>query len=460
MSTAHPSAPPLKDSGNAQGSPLLGSVANQPPPYLATPPVPKSSKADFRSTVCSRKFLIRAGQVLLLGSLILYVISAMFCGVTGGGIDYQADAVQEARWTNHDEELPSDESHRNPDDFRHLLKTSFDLPLDSDRLYFVSRGALSHGNIQFVDDGKKRDKVVVDIDFWYVSDAAKNAVQTSRLQRDHGKQNGIGIFSPSSIPRGHYEEYRTEFAVTVHLPSGGNHLYNEVQTDMPLFSHNISDLEGGILFKTLNLKTENSAIHIKSVVAGTAYLTTSNGRIEGKITATESLDIDTSNAGIKTEIVLHNGDANKTSKLNLRTSNGPIVSSISLVSDTKDKTGGSFTVNADTSNSHIDISYPTAPVDSILNFTAHNSNAPVTTKLHETFQGKLDLSTDRYSSATLVTKSGVEDPAGRGRKRSIRLIHYSKGSTKAAVSWGDEKPENEVGSVNLSTTASNVKLTL
>ena len=100
------------------------------------------------------------------------------------------DCVEQAHWVNHDEELDQHHWHG----FRHLTKTSFNLPVDSELLYFLARGSLSHGAIEFKDDGDSdSDSAVVDVSFMYIHDVALENVEVCRLQRD-GSKNGVGIF--------------------------------------------------------------------------------------------------------------------------------------------------------------------------------------------------------------------------------------------------------------------------
>ena len=100
------------------------------------------------------------------------------------------DCVQQAHWVNHDEEL---DQHRWRE-FRHLTKATFSLPVSSALLYFKARGSLSHGTIEFRDDGESgSNNVVVDISFLYTYDVALDKIEVCRLQRD-GSKNGVGIF--------------------------------------------------------------------------------------------------------------------------------------------------------------------------------------------------------------------------------------------------------------------------
>lgn len=122
------------------------------------------------------------------------------------------DCVQQAHWVNHDEEL---DQHRWRE-FRHLTTTAFSLPVNSALLYFIARGSLSHGTIEFRDDGESgNNNVVVDISFLYTHDVALDNIEVCRLQRD-GSKNGVGI-SVGQFPLQRYFKAKQSFSSSRHL---------------------------------------------------------------------------------------------------------------------------------------------------------------------------------------------------------------------------------------------------
>lgn len=97
------------------------------------------------------------------------------------------DCVSHADWTYEPQVPPR---YRQ---FQHYAHTSFDLPRFSSLLYFVSRGVLSHGSIEIVNDGTNPDQVTVEVDLLYNFDDVLDRVDVCTLQRDED-QNGVGIF--------------------------------------------------------------------------------------------------------------------------------------------------------------------------------------------------------------------------------------------------------------------------
>ncbi|THH26317.1 hypothetical protein EUX98_g7871 [Antrodiella citrinella] len=369
------------------------------------------------------------------------------------------ECVEEARWTNHDEDL---ERHRGAHNFRHLVKSSFNLPLNSDVLYFLARGSLSRGSIKITDDGNNGDdKVVVGVSFLYMHDVAPEKIQVCRLQRD-GSKNGVGIFSPNSLPPHHHDdEYRSQFSVVVHLPNGaGNpHLYGAFDTDMPMFAHYLGDLDPSVAFCSIDLKTVNAPIHVQSLTIEDGSLKTSNSPIEGKITAFRHLELHTSNGPLKTDITLSNRNGANATSLVLSTQNSLIQSSISLISLTETSTGGSFDIAATTSNSPIDVVYPTIPVNSTLKFDGRSSNSPVRATLHTGYEGSFALATSMWNKPAIHFDRSAEDPSGAGRRRALETISLGYGAHNGHVYWGSGARKN-AGSVQLSTFNADVQLIL
>ncbi len=98
------------------------------------------------------------------------------------------DCVEVAEWN----QLELSNGHH---DFSHVVETSVDIPVSSDLLYFLGRGHLSHGAIQFVDTGAEDSDVAhVDVKFSYDHHELADFVKVCRLSSDHENKNGVGIF--------------------------------------------------------------------------------------------------------------------------------------------------------------------------------------------------------------------------------------------------------------------------
>lgn len=81
--------------------------------------------------------------------------------------------------------------------FEHVAQTSFDLPLDSDQLFFVSHGAgnFANGVIDITDDGEPGSDIVkVDVLGYYNSQHHfEELTKVCKLNPQDGK-NGVGVF--------------------------------------------------------------------------------------------------------------------------------------------------------------------------------------------------------------------------------------------------------------------------
>ncbi|THH00171.1 hypothetical protein EW026_g2301 [Hermanssonia centrifuga] len=353
---------------------------------------------------------------------------------------------------------PPDHHHES---FTHAARTSLELPLSSDLLYILSRGVLSHGVIQINDHGDSdSDVAVVGVTFLYNSPSVLDVAKVCALGHGEGK-HGVGIFTP--MHRSHPKhEHRTRFVVDVTLPSSSSSsplVIKRFETDMPIFTHYIHDLENTVDFHSLKLRTSNGPIVARSVFAQEGFIQTSNGPIVGNFSSSDSLVLRTSNGVIHANVTLSSGDSHQETKLDLKTSNSPITSNITLVSTTEDGTGGAFKVNTKTSNGPLVIGYPSAPIDSHLDFEARSSNSPVRATLHETYEGDFFLRSSAWFPTSVEHDDSIEDPAGKDRKRQVDIHKVSRGVIEGSVKWVPSE-EKQAGTVRISTSNSPVQLTL
>ena len=141
-------------------------------------------------------------------------------------------------------------------------------------------------------------------------------------------------------------------------------------------------------------------------------------------------------------------------------SNSFIYSNVSLIAETKDQTGGSYNVNARSSNSPLEIAFRAAPVDSLLHFDGHTSNSPARLTLDSTYEGSFSLRTGSWFSTTVERRNEhEEDPAGKDRKRSLEYHTIRRGTADGHVLWSPSE-RKELGTVVLTTSNSPVALYL
>ncbi|KAI0338860.1 hypothetical protein BDW22DRAFT_1337119 [Trametopsis cervina] len=362
-------------------------------------------------------------------------------------IPLPADCVNVAEWEIVDDHPDHPDHHG----YRHVAQTNVNLPISSDLLYFFSRGSLSHGVIRFVDSGAENSDVAsVDVRFLYNEQNLIDFAKVCHLQKDDSK-NGVGIFSPSWVnhPRDHH--HRTAFDVVVTLPTSA--WIETLETNMPLFVHELEDFRNTIYFSSISLSTTNVPIHAEYLSAAKARLRTTNSNIAGTINATEVIDLNTSNAPINAQLVLTNEDTGSPSRITAHTSNSNVKLDISLASAAKDNKGGVFKVDVTSSNGPLDVQYSAAPVGSKLDFRGTTSNSPARVTTHETFEGTFLLTTGRWFDAAVHVNGNAEDPAGEGRQRRLTTRISQKGRAEGKVVW-DSDSGKELGSVQIQTSNS------
>lgn len=148
--------------------------------------------------------------------------------------------------------------------------------------------------------------------------------------------------------------------------------------------------------------------------------------------------------------------------------NSYIDSNVNLISTADNGQGGSFIVNATTSNSPLKLYAPTFAVDASLHLSAHTSNSPAKVILNEAYEGTFNVRTSRWFKSSVQIppfdrdgRDRSKDPKGEGRKRNALSIGRRDGEYDGWVAWSSQPrqtPPPGSGEVWLSTSNSNAEL--
>jgi len=319
------------------------------------------------------------------------------------------------------------------------------LPLSSHLLYFLARGSHSQGVLRLVasEDLVGHDYAQVDVEVRYWKFDHRSRANLCLLKRAEGA-HGLGIFTAAqqwpTIPT----KDRLHFTVTVRLPASDKSLLNlrAFESNLPLFRHEVLDLENKVFFESLTLRGTNAGIRSDSVSVHHAEFETTNAPITGSFTATEKLALVTSNGAIDASVDLSNNkDTHVPSDLLLKTTNARIISTLAL-REHNSTTGGAFTITSLTSNARMEQMFTAAPSYSSLILNAKTSNAGTSVQLHPSFEGSFHL---RSSNAGIPRVLGIDepqpDPSGDGRKRRIEMTRVVKNFVEGWVRWEDKETQ-------------------
>ena len=161
---------------------------------------------------------------------------------------------------------------------------------------------------------------------------------------------------------------------------------------------------------------------------------------------TESLVLKTSTGSIVTNISMLSDLAasqEHPTAASIITNTGVIDTRFSLFAiDAEDKalvpSGGSFLIDTKSDTSGIRIKFDDAPVESTLVLTSKTSTGSISADLHPTYEGTFSLFSSLRSPVVNVNDE-VEDPAGEGRKRTVK-VHRARGrAVVGEVTWGDTR---------------------
>ncbi|GJE88415.1 hypothetical protein PsYK624_044980 [Phanerochaete sordida] len=475
--TLPPSAPLLPQ--EKQGEVLPPGRVAVPPPYYAgyhaiytdgTMPAPGGFQPRQRRSR-TRRFIVRTVHTLILLVLFFMLLPTFLRGlahvarkidrwqgnadVALSGPDLPNDCKSVLAWKalpEHSHELlDAGFDHPHHPHEHYAARTSVKLPLTSDLLYFIGRGTLSHGLVRILDDGDSENEVNVTVTFAYGEERLLEEAKVCLLEQE-GNQHGVGIFTPTwRHRRPHDHHHHTMFLVDIHLPakiaSDPLHI-RAFKTDMPLFRHYIADLVDSVHFDSVSLSTSNVPIHTESLSADHAAFRSSNSVISGNFTVWDELQIRTSNSPIIANVTMLNQNDGIATNVTLTTSNSPLNANISLVSTSDKATGGSFNIVTHTSNSPLSVNFTTSPVDSLLHFSGSTSNSPAHVALDAAYEGSFALHGARFFPPRVEERTGVADPAGKDRTRTVAVKSIVRGVVDGEVTW-DPSENRQFGSVEL-----------
>jgi len=350
----------------------------------------------------------------------------------------------------------------------------FELPIDSEALFFLSRGVYSGGQVKIITTDKESDVAKVKVHLDYLRPGGPKIAKVCQFTRADG-ENGIGIFTPNEPQFSHHHGLR--FYVTIKLPKSKSskllHI-KKFETDMPNFTQvfrnvgkhvvfddiSLTGANGGILGGSLvagkgSIETSNGPVSVNLISFGPFYIASHNGGILGAFNVTGSLALKTRNERIKGVIVL-NPDAEGSAKLDLITENTIVNVDVALNPFQKDAKGGIYDISAITCHSPVSLRIREAPVDSKLLVNVSASHAPAEVVLPPTYEGSFEVTTVRFWP-TVLANPHVHDPSGEGRKRDV-LIEKEGNHVNGIVSWSEEGKDR--GHVELSTSHSPAVLRL
>ncbi|KAJ6523368.1 hypothetical protein B0H19DRAFT_1277016 [Mycena capillaripes] len=339
-----------------------------------------------------------------------------------------------------------------------LAFASFELPTAADLLFFLSRGPVS-GHISIIPTYSVDGPIEVNVTAQYHHDEDLERAKACRTgaANEHGLLLWAEPRHPHRDPR-----HGVRFNVTVGLPNGVSH-YKDLSTDLALFSHSAGKffhVWSPTWFDVIRLRSSNAAINFGSLVGSSAFIQTTNAKVNGFFAGLE-LVAQTSNASMDVFALMFGESPGSESRVNLTTSNGAISARLELASKFAHNTLRSV---IRTTAASLAINTPKQsmmPPNASFLLDAATTVGPVTLNLYPEFEGTYDLRTTGWGTKASVEElSGNVDPAGNGRRRTVTKESTGR-HARGKIYWSkDGKPTEGVerGDVRIATTVSPVKV--
>ncbi|EGO21233.1 hypothetical protein SERLADRAFT_452366 [Serpula lacrymans var. lacrymans S7.9] len=325
----------------------------------------------------------------------------------------------------------------NPSGSRYPLsaETSFELPVNSALIYFLTRGGGNSGDVHIVNSNISKDSVDVLFHVDYHRQEALDHANVCLLKKEQEDGQGAGIFTPNSWhPTNKLDDMRFKVTVTFPATSDGKPLsVKDFESTSSYYSYQIGNLLGPIYFSTFNIHADSAGITSGSIFAGAGTFKASKAAITGAFNVSSSLELTTTDAKITAQVGLQNDVASYLT--GVQTSDS-VLNEISPSSNAA--TGGNFTVSATTVKAPINLTYTNSPVNSIQNLVVSTVYEPITVSLNSAYEGAFKLDSS-YSHLT-VNKSGATDPSGQGRERVLEKDSNSSDHVTGTVYWDPSGP--------------------
>ncbi|KAG9017823.1 hypothetical protein FRB93_004634 [Tulasnella sp. JGI-2019a] len=348
-------------------------------------------------------------------------------------------------------------------DAPYAATASITLPIEeATTLFFHSGGSSSQGQLTIVTadpaTGARGNVAGIDIKVKYWNPRAwrdSNVCTMKRAERDFG----LGIYS--HWRSWGWKQLVVEVVVTLPASQAQPLVLKGIESQLSSFTHKLGDLARTVSLESLNLHSSDAHISAKSVSARSFDVRTSNAPITGSFNVTDKLNIFSSNGHIDVDIQATNDNLETRTVVELFTSNAPIKSTISLLTSRENDKGPRFLIMPMTSNNHLDITIPAAPLDSRLTFTGATSNAPARLTLPPTFEGKILSGTSNAKPEFHYDSSSSKDPSGQGRARRFANEKVEKGVFfEVGTWWGDDQDHTGFGKAQLHTSNGPVSISL
>jgi len=313
--------------------------------------------------------------------------------------------------------------------FKHSAVVNIPLSLAAPGLFLLKRAGVDSSTVDVTastsqDPKTATFKIVVSFN----DEKVKSKLGIIRLI-DKRKQLGVGIFSPkgSKLPG-------ISIETTITVPDGAT--VTALSTDVPDTTQKVHGVKK-VHFLSLGLNGSGGPIDVEFADTVSGAYQTSNGGIFGKFSSSGGLSLNTSKGPIEAKVELTS--SGKGISFDAGNSDAAVNASVSLISTTT--TGGTFNVSGKTTNGKLDFNFPTAPVDSKLNFSANNSKGQTHARMHPTFEGSVFIQSNGQKPELKDLKP--TDPTGQGRSRTMKTTPTDN-SISGKVYWGNDKGKGNI----------------
>ncbi|KAF9268493.1 hypothetical protein L218DRAFT_513111 [Marasmius fiardii PR-910] len=262
----------------------------------------------------------------------------------------------------------------------HSSSTSLHLPLDATSLFLLARVPNTSGKLQILRSSTPNENPKVFLTARHTGLKALEPLSVCLMEKLPGVF-GVGVFTDKHPTHGE----SLDFDITLLLPPSSSEIsaYN-LETDLPKFSHK---LDANIPLGSVHLKSKGMPI-TGDFKAREVTIHTSHGSVEGVIRASESVSISTTHSPIDVNITLEN-EHSYFSSVDISNTDSIINANITLTTTSSKR--AKYEVEVKAPNTTLDMTFPSAPVNSVLKLESITSEQPSHIVLPPQYEGDFTL---------------------------------------------------------------------
>ncbi|KAL0574811.1 hypothetical protein V5O48_007148 [Marasmius crinis-equi] len=278
-----------------------------------------------------------------------------------------------------------------------VSSTSIHLPIHASSLFVLVRVPNASGKLQILQSPSSTDPPKVFVTAHHPANNSLQSVSACLMEKLPGVV-GVGLFKDELSL-----DEPLDFDITLFLPTSPQSDFSyDLQTDLPKFA------------QMVDVRLPTSLVHLKSrgmpvtgnIQARELIIETSHAPVQGVMKASEALSIKTSHSPIDVNVTLESDDSSFTS-IEFENTASSINARVALISSADE--GGKYEVEVTAPHTALNLTFPSAPVNSVLRLESVTTENPCHIVLPPQYEGSFSLTSLGGHSPSIMPRTGTAE---------------------------------------------------